>query len=129
MFGLGMCLVVTMVSMISLILIGAVFRRLLYRREKQRNLATIIVLGYVLVVKLVYYFGWVGDSFAVYFNDLKDDEVSLTIYRSALAVFVPFHFLDIVRQVAMIVLLVTMHLKFKREAREARLRIEAGQPA
>jgi len=81
------------------------------------------------VVKLVYYFGWVGDSFAVYFKDLKDEEVSLSIYRSALGIFVPFHILDSIRQVVMIVLLVSMHLKFRREAREARLRIEAGEPS
>jgi len=32
MFGLGMCLVVTMVSVVSLILVAAVFRRSLHRR-------------------------------------------------------------------------------------------------
>jgi len=35
----------------------------------------VIVLAYVVLVKLVYYLGWVGDSFAVYFTEIKDDEV------------------------------------------------------
>ncbi len=51
----------------------------------------------MLVIKLVYYLGWVTDGFVVFYNDLNEEEISLTVYRSAMGYLIPMHILDIVR--------------------------------
>ena len=127
MFGLGLSLTVTMASVLVLILVASVLKRSLYRRERWRNVATVIVMAMILVIKLVYYFGWVTDGLVVFYNDINEEEISLTVYRSAMGFLMPLHILDIVRQVIVVALLVFLHLKFKKEAVTERLRIESGQ--
>ena len=84
------------------------------------------MIALVLVIKLVYYLGWVTDGFVVFYNDLNEEEISLTVYRSAMGYLIPIHILDIVRQFIVIVLLIFLHIKLKKEAAAERLRIESG---
>ena len=125
MFGLGLSLSVTMMIAIVLTLLGTVFRRSLHRSGRSRHYAIIGVLLLILVIKLVYYFGWVTDGLVIYYNDLVEEEISLTIYRSALGYFTIFNILDIVRNLVVFSIILACHLRFKREAFRERLRLEA----
>lgn len=124
-FGLTYALCVTVVEGILVTLL-ATYRRQILRRPLS-GLPKVLTYSVVVLffsIKLIYYFVWVIDGLMVY-SHIEESEVSLKAYRLAIGYLACFNFLDLLRNIITIIVLIVMHCVCKKRALKERLRMEA----
>lgn len=73
-----------------------------------------------MAIKLGYYLGWVVTGLITFAN-LDDNDISLEVYRIVIGFITIFNTVDLLRNIIMLITLITVHIFCRRRALKARL--------